>query len=669
MPWNYWYRPYWGRRRRRRYWRRRARSTFFRKPRRRRVRIHRKLKKITVKEWQPKVIRRCNIRGLICLCAVNKNRLGNNYIMYESSITPEFQPGNGGFSVMKYSLETLYDMHEQCRNWWSNTNDNLPLCRYTGCKIKIYQAEKVDIIFRYDNTLPMTSNQLTYPSLQPSISMMLPNSIIIPSKRSLKRKKPYVTLRIDPPPQFQTKWYFQKDMYKIPLLTTFTTAASLDNYYISSQAESNSISLESLNTTLFQNRNWANVPSTGYAAQINGTINTYLYATDAEGTPQIGQMIALANTKTHTAGRSFLDPHQPEKNWSTFKANSTNSWGNPFHEDYLNRDRSHMRLFKSTKDPKTAFSLFSTGTETITQQGGIFTELQEGFTFGFRYNPYKDTGKSNTGNLNKVYLLSNNKQEHGWAEPNTPDLILEGFPLWIALFGFLDFQKRLQKITGIDNQYMLVIDTKALSPQYHNPIVLIDGYFKSGNSPYLKGIHHTDMQRWYLQTQYQTETINNIILSGPGSAKLEGYNSAEIKAKYNFYFKFGGNPGKIHKVENPADQPIYPIPRNQQQTTSLQPPDQPIEYYLSQYDERRGLLTSTAAKRIKQDKDIEKTLLSFAGHSSKEVPIETQQTSDSETSDSEKEEETLILQLQQQLKRQRLLKRRILKLVTPQTNL
>ncbi len=48
-----------------------------------------------------------NVKGMICLCAVNKERLGNNYIMYEASITPEHQPGNGGFSVIKFSLETL----------------------------------------------------------------------------------------------------------------------------------------------------------------------------------------------------------------------------------------------------------------------------------------------------------------------------------------------------------------------------------------------------------------------------------------------------------------------------------------------------------------------------------------------------------------------------------
>lgn len=95
---------------------------------------------------------------MLCLCAINKERLGNNYIMYESSITPEHQPGNGGFSVIKFSLETLYSMHEQCRNWWTVGNDNLPICRYLGTTITVYQSENVDIVLRYDNTYPMEAD-------------------------------------------------------------------------------------------------------------------------------------------------------------------------------------------------------------------------------------------------------------------------------------------------------------------------------------------------------------------------------------------------------------------------------------------------------------------------------------------------------------------------------
>ncbi len=68
---------------------------------------------------------------------------------------------------------------------------------------------------------------------------------------------------------------------------------------------------------------------------------------------------------------------------------------------------------------------------------------------------------------------------------------------------------------------MVVIDTKAISPPYHKPIVLIDNSFITGNSPYITGVHETDKERWYPQTQYQQQSINNIIHSGPGTAKTK----------------------------------------------------------------------------------------------------------------------------------------------------
>nr|UGV35659.1 MAG: ORF1 [TTV-like mini virus] len=654
--------PYYYRRRYRpwryRRWSRRSwfRGPFRRRLSRRRVRKpKRKLKTLTVKEWQPRVIKSCNIKGMLCLCAVNKERLANNYIMYESSITPEHQPGNGGFSVIKFSLETLYSMHEQCRNWWTVGNDNLPICRYLGTTITVYQSEHVDIVLRYDNTYPMVSGPLTYPSCQPSISAMLPQSIIIPGKRTQKLRKTYIKIRIPPPPQLKTQWYFQKEFFKVPLFVLYTTPTSLDHYYISTQASSNSITIETINTTLFQNRNFATIPTTGYSLSTNGTVQTYLYATDVEGQPHADELIPLANTKLYKPGQAFTE--LTGVTWDTYK-NSTNYWGNPFYKDYLTGD---VHLYTAEKDPKSFFSQFSTNHE-ITNTNQL-KKLNEPLRFGFRYNPYKDTGKSNTGNLNKVYLLPNNKQGQGWDPPTDTDLILEGFPLWIALFGFVDFEKKLQKITGIDSNYMVVIDTKSLSPPYHKPIVLIDNSFIQGHSPYISGVHETDKEKWYPQTQFQQESINNIVHSGPGTCKLEGQKSAEIKCKYSVHFKFGGNPAKIHTVENPADQPVYPIPRDQFQTTSLQNPTQPIEYYLQQFDERRGLITGPAAKRLKKDSDIKDTLLSITG-TAKEVPVQTQETSEEET-DSEKEEDTLLHQLQQQLIRQRKFKRRILKLMSP----
>ncbi len=80
-------------------------------------------------------------------------------------------------------------MHEYCRNWWTQTNNMLPLVRYVNCTLKIYQSEDVDIVFRYNTHPPLYSTQLTYPSMQPSMLMLLKNSLLIPSKKHTQLKR------------------------------------------------------------------------------------------------------------------------------------------------------------------------------------------------------------------------------------------------------------------------------------------------------------------------------------------------------------------------------------------------------------------------------------------------------------------------------------------------
>ncbi len=152
MPW---YRNYYKRRwRRPRFRRWRFGKIIRRRYRypRTRVRKYKKLKRLTLKTWQPHQIRKCYIKGLYCLVYINSKRLSWNSVMYEDSTVPEFLPGGGGFAVMKFTLFNLYDMHEKCENWWTNSNDNLPLCRYLGCRLKMYQSEFVDYVLNYSNS-------------------------------------------------------------------------------------------------------------------------------------------------------------------------------------------------------------------------------------------------------------------------------------------------------------------------------------------------------------------------------------------------------------------------------------------------------------------------------------------------------------------------------------
>lgn len=207
MPW--WnYRPRYRYRRYRRRWRR-PRPTIFRRFYRRRWvrrrRSKRKLKKIKIKQFQPQSIRKCNIKGPICLFQTTNTRIDRNFDSYELSEVPEHLPGGGGWGIKVYSLEALFAEHAYARNVWTHSNNNLPLVRYTGCKIKLFQSEYVDYTVTYTNQTPMTSTLGMYNTMQPSIHNLMQHRIVVPSIKTFKRRKPWITRYISPPTQLENK--------------------------------------------------------------------------------------------------------------------------------------------------------------------------------------------------------------------------------------------------------------------------------------------------------------------------------------------------------------------------------------------------------------------------------------------------------------------------------
>ena len=71
-------------------------------------------------------------------------RVGNNNTQYIDSVAPYLYPGGGLFSITVFTLQGLYELHLKSRNWWTKSNCDLPLIKYTGCKIKLFRATDVD---------------------------------------------------------------------------------------------------------------------------------------------------------------------------------------------------------------------------------------------------------------------------------------------------------------------------------------------------------------------------------------------------------------------------------------------------------------------------------------------------------------------------------------------
>lgn len=675
MPWR---RPYHNRYRRyRRWWffRRRPRTTFRRRWRRRVRYPKRKLKRLKIQEWQPSSIRKCCIKGIACLFLCNVNRLGNNLPIYSNSIVPEHLPGGGGFSILQWTLENLYTMHQHVRNWWTYSNKELPLVRYTHCKLTLYQSEDVDYVFRYQKHYPMSSGQLTYPSMQPSLLMMLNKTILMPSKKTRRLRKGKKKITIKPPELFTNKWYFQQKIATVPLLITQCVAASFDHYYTATDSVSINVTIHCLNTSIFQNREMGKTSQ--YAVRYQGTQPVWLFASDHAGDdttqPKHDQITPLIYAKTYYPGHNYTEAKkiQPNLKYSDWVKNIAKWGGNPFHSEYLHEKAYEQYSFyqyvgnlDDVLKPTNWDQDNYTGNTATTNLVKIHNPL----IIPCRYNPNTDKGDTNN-----TYLLKNYQHEHGWDPYNDKKLELSGFPLWINWWGFLDFQKQQHALTNIDTSTIFCTTTTQLHPIFDARLpsfvpLCID--FINGKSPYENDINPADVNRWYPMVQYQEPEINNLLKCGPGTAKVAPKQTVEAKCKYEFYFKFGGTPAPMVEVNNPTEQPFYPIPNNINETTSLQDPTTPSELFLYNFDERRGLITKKATERISKDYETKKTIFTDGGAAPPAPPIlQTQQTSQDQASDSENEEETLFQQFLRERTKQQQLRFRIKQLLKQMTNM
>nr|UGV36027.1 MAG: ORF1 [TTV-like mini virus] len=619
-------------------YRRRPRTTFWRRRKRYTVRRNKffkkkfkKLKAIKLKQWQPQTIKKCHIKGFLPLFEGGDGRQEQNYTMFKNSFTPPHEPGGGGWSIQQLGLGILYKENSILQNYWTKSNYRLNMCRYIGCKITCYRQPFCDYILHYFHDPPKNVTKYYYASFHPSKMLQLKNKVIVPSfaTQPLKRK-PTKKIWVPPPKPFENRWFFQQHLSNFTLIHLAATAVSLTNMYGSSKAINNNCTILSLNTVFFthpcfqfrQQTKWAYTPNA----------NAYLF-----GIPQPPISGKATYASAVYLGQSMLNEsgHPGTKPAETLQKNN---WGNPFHWIYLTGS-SPTFITNSSKTPDETIT-DTTFTNPIAETQYRKTDS----IIHIRYNPYKDLGKGN-----KIYLIPTYAYTHNTWEPTSDkDIILEDFPLWIMLWGFENIIKAMGKCTNLDYDWVLVMNCSYVS-ETEPYIVPLSDYFVNGQGPYDVGrdeLNNNDYTHWYPCYRYQREAVHDIISTGPAVFRSDHEKNMQAIIKYNFYFKWGGNPSPMENVYDPNSQPITPYPPGQQLQNEIIDPATNIQSFIYPWDCRRDFLTQTATKRINQSSIYETTLFTDGNNSTTNMPL-FPQSQTPQTTTPQEEEATLLFQLEQ----------------------
>nr|UGV39630.1 MAG: ORF1 [TTV-like mini virus] len=633
----YYYRRNWwnSRNRRNKYRRRRFRRAFQTKRRPRWVRkkfyrkkLKKKLKQIKITEWQPQYIKRCHIKGYLLAFEAGHGAFGQNFALYKESFNPEREPGGGGWSIQCLNLGNLFVQNSYIMNRWTKSNVSLNLCRYYGARLTLFRQPNIDWIFTYYTEEPQRAGKYWYPSFHPMQLILDKKRIIVPSLKTqpLKRKI-YKRIYIRPPKQMKNEWYFQAHISDYPLVTFAAVACSLSHMFLSSKSINNNITVISLNTRFFTK------PAFQYTSQPTGynpKDGTYVYALE---NGHIGELKLAKKKDVIYLGETHIKDLGIPIGINHFQQYKREDWGNIFDYQYLNLIRT---VFLNTSP--TTFLNNVTSTDTI----GDVTQKLEPLIFHMRYNPYKDKGDGNVAFWKSVSDVTKNN----WDEPTDEDLKISGYPFWLMLWGWADYTKKLGKITRLEDNYMLVLKSKYFDEKMPAYVPLGES-FVNGRAPWNndpEDINTYDRRNWFPRWRFQIEAVDAILSSGPGVCKAEGQDSIQAFFKYDFFFKWGGDPATIEKISDPNSQPTSVIPREDSIRYEITDPKTSIQNQIYSWETRRDFLTQKATERIKECPTNDTIMFTDGIQTSTDIPWKT--TTQTQTA-SEKEEEEIFINLQQ----------------------
>nr|UHK05975.1 MAG: ORF1 [Torque teno midi virus] len=533
----------------RRYGRRRSRYPTRRRRRRRRrkYKVRKKNKQITIKQWNPDSIKKCKIIGLQTLVAGSQGNQYRCYTNQRKEYTVPKAPGGGGLGVSLYTLNFLYSEWRARNNIWTTSNDYTDLCRYTGCKFKIFRHDFTDFVVSYNIMPPFHFTKDTYLDTHPHNQILTKKHRMVFSRKTKPNSKPYITLKIKPPKLLRTHWYFQEEFAEQPLVQLSAAAADFSYGIYGWNTQSTNVTIFALNDKFYTTHNWAQNTGESPYKPYPGYPSSGLTFTNKNGTDKTVPLSNYAQSVAQSTG--IFQP-------AVLQAIDVKFGQQRYHERTV----------------------------------GIG-----------RYNPEIDTGEGN-----KVWLTSV-LSDRGWGPPTDDKLIIYNKPLWQAFYGLWDWINIAKPKTQAFETSMFVVQSQFISrltatEQKVWPI--IDPSFVQGKLPYGEDITKQDQALWYPTAMVQRETISAIVQSGsyiPKYAQIP-QSTWQLQTKYTFYFKWGGPQVTEKNVQDPKEQSTYPIPNSIWETIKITNPEkQHCKQLLRSWDFRRGIATTRAIKRMSEN--------------------------------------------------------------------
>lgn len=593
--------------------------------------------------WNPSVVKKCVIRGYMPLLICGTGTTGTTYKNYGSHIADykKFDPFGGGISTLNFNLQFLFEEYTKHRNTWSRSNQDLELVRYRGCQFKIYRHPTCDFFVQYNRKYPFQDSQLTGPKLHPANMMLTRKKTIIKSFKTQPKGRSTKTIRIRPPTLFTDKWYFQKDLAKVPLLNLGVSIGNLRFPFCRPQTDNTCIYFQVF-SNLFSNMLSIHPDQlqTNYNKIIN-LLRSHWQETQSTGTLsnfqnpwRIPTVFNTFKTEEHikdppisTTGTNANKKPVP----STFSYTRPNSlWGDYIYtEKMIDSFQNNAKNYYSARKGQGTYS----ASEYLNHKTGIFSPIFfsrqrlspdfPGFYTEVIYNPQNDRGIGN-----KVWIDSCVKQDAKWT-PGALKYPIVDVPLWMAFMGYIDYVTKASNSPGYWKECRITIICPYTEPPLYNPEDVDQGYvpydytFGDGKMPDGASYIPIDYRfKWYPCAFHQQNFQNDMAQCGPfaydGSEK-----SAVLSAKYKFTFYFGGNPISEQTIKDPAQQPTYPFPDTSGQPPTVQVTDPSLineGYFFKRWDIRRGIFGEKAIKRVSAQQIFTEFLADKPKRSRLEVP-------------------------------------------------